>query len=91
MPVLCGGFSERLWPQFDKAVNLGVKLWILGGFNLQLHFVKGIHFIIFGHEQNLKGVCCVGRTCQISAVFWLINVVSYSMICLMLLNLQFYL
>jgi len=81
MPVLCGGFSERLWPQFDKAVNLGVKLWILGGVN----------FIIFGHEQNLKGACCVGRTCQISAVFLLINVVSYCMICLMLLNLQFYL
>lgn len=66
MPVLCGGFGERLWPQFDKAVNFGVKLWILGGVYLQLHFVKGIHFITFGDEQfggslllrkNMSNIC----------------------------------
>lgn len=58
----------------DKAMNFSVKLWILRGVNLQLHFVKGIHFITFGDKQfegrllrreSMSNICCffVNKRC----------------------------
>jgi hypothetical protein len=74
----------------DKAVSFRVKLWILGGANLQLHFVK-VHPFYYIWDEQFEGCLLRGENMSNSSGFLLINVVSYCMICLMLLNLQFYL